>query len=73
MKKPRQDHLSSSGKHLAFSSDNEAGTQASVLFASGYSEGTVDINFLTEERLELIQKPYQKDDLLRKIRQMLDS
>ncbi|MDP6544255.1 MAG: MASE1 domain-containing protein [Phycisphaerae bacterium] len=44
----------------------------SVLFASGYSTNAVHTNFILDEGLTLIQKPYQRADLLRKVRQTLD-
>lgn len=43
-----------------------------VLFASGYSMNAIHTNFVLEEGLSLIQKPYQYDDLLRRVRQALD-
>jgi PAS domain S-box-containing protein len=43
-----------------------------VLFASGYSMHTIDTSFVLEENLTLINKPFRRDDLLRKIRHVLD-
>jgi CheY-like chemotaxis protein len=43
-----------------------------VLFASGYSMNAVHTNFVLDESLTLIQKPYQGAELLRKVRQTLD-
>jgi PAS domain S-box-containing protein len=45
---------------------------ARFLFASGYSVDAVYTNRLVDEGLPLIQKPYQADDLLRKVRDVLD-
>ncbi|MBC8206448.1 MAG: PAS domain S-box protein [Kiritimatiellaeota bacterium] len=42
------------------------------LFASGYSEGAVHTNFVQKRGLHLLNKPYQVDTLLRKIREVLD-
>ncbi len=44
-----------------------------VLFASGYSENAVHTNFVLDEGLELIQKPYNRNNLLRTIRRLLDT
>jgi len=43
------------------------------LFASGYSMNAIHTNFVLDEDLALIQKPCQRDDLLRKVREVLDS
>lgn len=44
-----------------------------VLFASGYSENAVHTNFVLEEGLQLIQKPYNRINFLLAIRRMLDT
>ena len=61
------------GGRSVFQHIQNAGTQTAVLFASGYSAGAIDTGFLLEEGMQLIQKPYQRDDLLRKVRQVLDA
>ncbi|MBI1317399.1 MAG: PAS domain S-box protein [Candidatus Hydrogenedens sp.] len=43
-----------------------------ALFASGYSENAVHTNFVLDEGLQLIQKPFVRDDLLRAVRTILD-
>ena len=43
-----------------------------ALFASGYSENAIHTNFVLDEGMELIRKPYVADDLLRHIRTILD-
>ena len=43
------------------------------LFASGYSENAVHSNFIQKRGLHLINKPYQAETLLRKIREVLDA
>jgi PAS domain S-box-containing protein len=43
-----------------------------VLFASGYSMSAIHTNFVLDQGLALIQKPYQCDELLRKVREVLD-
>jgi len=42
------------------------------LFASGYSESALHVNFVLRTGLTLIQKPYRRDELLRLVRRMLD-
>ncbi|MBU8869767.1 MAG: ABC transporter substrate-binding protein [Gemmatimonadales bacterium] len=42
------------------------------LFASGYSMNAVHTNFILDEGLQLIQKPYSRDELLRRVRGALD-
>ena len=42
------------------------------LFTSGYSMNAIHTNFVLDEGLQLIQKPCQRDDLLRKVRDVLD-
>ena len=51
----------------------EKGIDIPVLFASGYSTEGIHSDFVLEEGMHLIQKPYHRDALLRKIRQLLDS
>lgn len=43
-----------------------------VLFSSGYSIDAVHGGVVFNERTQMIQKPYHPDDLLRKVRQVLD-
>ena len=42
-----------------------------VLFSSGYSANAIHTGFILDQGLTLIQKPYQRAELLRKIRQVL--
>ena len=44
-----------------------------VLFASGYSEDAVHTNFVLNQSLRLLQKPYDPAELYRAIRETLDS
>ncbi|MDK2971605.1 MAG: hypothetical protein PWP23_1360 [Candidatus Sumerlaeota bacterium] len=44
---------------------------AKVLFASGYSENALHTNFVLDEGLTLIAKPYGRDTLLRAVRNVL--
>ena len=43
-----------------------------ALFASGYSEAAIHKNFKLEEGLQLLQKPYTREPLLRAVRTVLD-
>jgi len=43
-----------------------------ALFASGYSENAIHTNFVLDNGLVLLKKPYSRDDLLRAIRRNLD-
>lgn len=42
------------------------------LFASGYSESAIDKNFVLEGGLQLLQKPFTREPLLRAVRAVLD-
>ncbi len=42
------------------------------LFASGYGMGSLHDNFTLEDGLHLVQKPFRREDLLRKVREVLD-
>jgi len=46
--------------------------QTRVLFSSGYSMSAIHTNFVLEQGLQLLQKPYQRNDLLRRVREVLD-
>jgi PAS domain S-box-containing protein len=50
----------------------ESHPEVAVLFASGYSANAIHTNFVLDEELALIQKPFQRDDLLRRVRGVLD-
>jgi CheY-like chemotaxis protein len=45
---------------------------AKVLFASGYDPETAQSDFIAEQRLRLIEKPFTADALLRAVREVLD-
>ncbi|MCB1691497.1 MAG: PAS domain S-box protein [Pseudomonadales bacterium] len=49
----------------------ESKPDAKVLFTSGYSSGGIHTNFILEEGLEFIPKPYGADTLKRKVRSLL--
>ncbi len=44
-----------------------------VLFSSGYSHSDIHTRFVLDEGLQLIQKPYSPDDLIRRAREVLDT
>ncbi|MCK5064317.1 MAG: PAS domain S-box protein, partial [Candidatus Fermentibacteraceae bacterium] len=44
-----------------------------VLFSSGYSHNAIHTSFILDEGLQLIQKPYGPDALIRRVREVLDS
>jgi len=43
-----------------------------VLFCSGYAPESLHVNFILEHGINLLQKPYHTDELLREVRQQLD-
>jgi FixJ family two-component response regulator len=45
---------------------------AKVLFMSGYSQGVIAHQGVLETGTSLIDKPFSEDDLLRKVREVLD-
>ncbi|MFP4453982.1 MAG: response regulator [Desulfobacterales bacterium] len=47
--------------------------ETKVLFCSGYSTNAIHSNFVLHENTELLQKPFTADELLRKVRDLLDS
>jgi len=42
-----------------------------ILFCSGYSSDAIHTNFVLEKGMQLIQKPYHREDLLTKIRELM--
>lgn len=46
---------------------------ARVLFTSGYSEATLQTNFILDAGINLLTKPYQHEALLRAVRRVLDA
>jgi len=43
-----------------------------ILFSSGYSSDAIHTNFVLDEGMHLIQKPYKRDELLQKVRDVLE-
>ncbi len=60
------------GGKAVFERIHETRPDMRFLFASGYSMNSIHTNFVLDEGLALIQKPYQLGDLLRKVREVLD-
>jgi len=60
------------GGHELMTSVREIDDQVSILFMSGYSADGIHTNFILQENLELVQKPFHTSSLLRKIRTILD-
>jgi DNA-binding response OmpR family regulator len=46
--------------------------ETKVLFMSGYSENVIVHQGVIDEGVNLIEKPFSVDDLLRRIREILD-
>jgi len=47
--------------------------EARVVFCSGYDPETAQSNFIVNERLRLVEKPYNPETLLRTVREVLDA
>ena len=60
------------GGRAVFEHIQKARPNMRVLFASGYSMSAIHTDFVLDEGLELVQKPCPPDDLLRRVRQLLD-
>ena len=61
------------GGRAVYEQIRERHPETRVLFSSGYSMDAIDTNFVLDEGMRLIQKPYRRNDLLRKIREVLDA
>ncbi len=61
-----------SGKQV-YARIKESNPRVRILFSSGHSVNAVHINLILDEGTELIQKPYDPDALLRRVREMLDA
>ena len=44
-----------------------------VLFSSGYSINAIHNDFILQRDMKLIEKPYSQNDLLRRVRELLDA
>ncbi len=60
------------GGQATFDRLREIKPDQKVLFASGYSMDAIHTNFVLKKGFQLLQKPIQRDDLLRRVREILD-
>lgn len=60
------------GGRVVFKRIHKEHPQVRVLFASGYSMNAIHTNFVLDEGLTLLQKPHNRAELLRKVREVLD-
>lgn len=44
-----------------------------IIFCSGYSRNAVHSNFVLDDGMHLLQKPYHREELLRKVREVIES
>jgi len=44
-----------------------------ILFSSGYSNDAIHTNFVLDDDKQLIQKPYHREDLMRKVREVISN
>lgn len=61
------------GGHLVLCHTRQKRPATRVLFASGYDKDAAHGRSVLDKGVPLIQKPYQRDALLRKVREVLDS
>ena len=61
------------GGHAVYEHIQKARPELHVLFSSGYSMSAIHTNFVLAEGLQLLQKPYQREELLSTIRKVLDN
>ncbi len=64
--------LPKAGGHEVMAEIHKIAPDLPVLFSSGYSANGIHTNFILEDDLLLLQKPYSRDELLSKVREMLD-
>nr|MEE4267531.1 PAS domain S-box protein [Candidatus Krumholzibacteria bacterium] len=60
------------GGRAVFDAIRQVRPDIPALFASGYSMNAIHTDFVLDEGLTLIQKPAERDELLRKVREVLD-
>ncbi len=60
------------GGRAVFNRIREARPGIRVLFSSGYSMNAIHTSFVLDEGLQLLQKPYPRDVLLQRVREVLD-
>ncbi len=60
------------GGRAVYERIREARADTRILFCSGYSVSALHTDFILDEDVQLIQKPFQRDNLLRSVRAVLD-
>ncbi len=60
------------GGHAVYSQLKDIQPYARVLFCSGYNPDATETGFVAEQNLQMIQKPYDAETLLRRVRSVLD-
>jgi len=60
------------GGRAAFEHMKQQQPGLKALFASGYSEDAIHTNFVLDQGLSLIQKPFTRDEILKAVRNVLD-
>lgn len=60
------------GGRAAFDVMREINPDVKVLFASGYSMSAIHTNYVLDDGMNRIQKPYRSVDLLKRVREVLD-
>jgi len=61
------------GGRIVWEHVRDSGLSVPILFTSGYSTNDVHTDFVLDRGMALIRKPYHRDDLLRRVRTMLDA
>jgi len=61
------------GGHDVYREIKAAGPETKVVFCTGYDPETAGSQFIAEESLRLIQKPFRPEILLRTVREVLDA
>ena len=60
------------GGREVFNRVREEDSQVPIIFASGYSQNAIHTNFILQSGMQLLHKPYNTLDLLRRVRDVLD-
>ena len=61
------------GGREVFDRIHEQNPDLPALFASGYSQNAIHTNFVLQAGMKLIRKPYAADELLHRVREILDA
>lgn len=60
------------GGHAVYSRLKMIRPNARALFCSGYNPDAAETGFVTEQNLQMLQKPYDAETLLQRVRSVLD-